>query len=156
MKKKQDEIKLNIKANINDAMLKDDREREEPKEIKKVPKVTKGQMEDIKEQDSEQESVQQIKKEAPPVIQVPQTPAADNEQVQAKLKNLTEKKQKLQAQLARMKDSKSMMDLKKESIPAKPSGGASKQKKDEFKLYHLIMISVLGLLVGAFLQLKIY
>lgn len=55
-----------------------------------------------------------------------------------------------------MKDSKSMMDLKKESIPAKPAGGAMKQKKDEFQLYHLIMIGVLGMLLGAFLQLKIY
>ena len=51
-------------------------------------------MEDIKEQDSEQDSVQHVKKEAP-VVQAPQVPSPENEQVQAKINNLTDKKQKL-------------------------------------------------------------
>ena len=48
-----------------------------------------------------------------------------------------------------MKDSKSVMDLKKDSMPGKTSTKA-KPKDGGFMLYHLIMIGVLGLLMGAY------
>lgn len=59
----------NLKGNIADAILKEDRQEEskEKADFKKVPKVTKGSMEDIKEQDSEQESVQ-VKRESAPSV----------------------------------------------------------------------------------------
>jgi hypothetical protein len=57
VKQKQSDIFNSVKGNVADKMLKDDRA-EETKETtqQRPPKINKGFMEDIKEQDSEQES----------------------------------------------------------------------------------------------------
>lgn len=56
-----------------------------------------------------------------------------------------------------MKDSKNVMDLKKDAIPgSKPSYTATKSKEGGFKLYHVIMMAVFGLLMGAYLQVTLF
>ena len=56
----------------------------------------------------------------------------------------------MDAQLERMKDSAKMMDLKNQSAPK--TAAVAKKKDPGFKLYHLILMSVFGLLLGAYLQ----
>jgi hypothetical protein len=52
-----------------------------------------------------------------------------------------------------MKDSKNVMDLKNHAMASSTSGGQTATTKEgAFKLYHLIMMAVLGLLLGAYLQ----
>lgn len=91
------EVMGTLKGGVADRMIKDDRQ-EEAKErfdSHKPPKINKGYMEDIKEQDSEQDSNRASMKKDSRVVPTP----ADGAQVQTKIKQLTEKKQKLQAQL---------------------------------------------------------
>lgn len=145
---KQQEVMGALKGGIADKMLERQEENKERFESHKPPKINKGYMEDIKEQDSEQESVRTAKKDSK-VVPAP----VDGSQVQTKIKQLTEKKQKLQAQLTQMKDSKNVMDLKNHAMAGSTMGGhASTTKEGTFKLYHLIIMAVLGLLLGAYLQ----
>jgi response regulator of citrate/malate metabolism len=92
---KMQEVMGALKGGVVDRMMKDERQ-EEAKErfdSHKPPKINKGYMEDIKEQDSEQESNRASVRKDSKVVPTP----VDGTQVQTKIKQLTEKKQKLQA-----------------------------------------------------------
>jgi len=53
-----------------------------------------------------------------------------------------------------MKDSKNVMDLKKQAISgSKSSGGGSKSKEGGYKTYHILFMAVLGLALGAHIQM---
>lgn len=98
--KKANDLYSNVKGAIADKMLQDSRQ-EEQKEAKS--RFTgKGQMEDIKEQDSELENASQHKN-TPAAVEV--KPALDTVNIQAKIKELTAKKAQLEGQLTRFKDS---------------------------------------------------
>ncbi len=93
VKARTSDIYSTMKGNVADKMLRDTREESKEKtEKQKAPGITKGYMEDIKEQDSEAES----NRNHP---QLKQDISQDSGQIQAKIKVLSEKKNKLQAQL---------------------------------------------------------
>jgi len=54
-----------------------------------------------------------------------------------------------------MKDSKHILDLKKSAVGSKSltSSGSSKAKEG-FKFYHLLIMAILGLILGAYLSLN--
>lgn len=96
----------------------------------------KPRMEDIKEQDSETENN-----------------AATGQQksnLQKKINEAVTKKYHLQTQLNRLKDSKTMLEMKNRAIgPTSSSGTQSKPQKSGFKMHHILAVSVLGLIAGA-------
>jgi len=55
-----------------------------------------------------------------------------------------------------MKDSKSVMDLAKQAMPSSSKPGtqsASKKQEGGFKLYHMLLMAVLGLIIGAYMSM---
>jgi hypothetical protein len=56
-----------------------------------------------------------------------------------------------------MKDSKNLNDLKNTAMAGNQSNsGASSKKEGSFKLYHLILMAVMGMMLGAYLQTTMF
>lgn len=54
-----------------------------------------------------------------------------------------------------MKDSNKILDLKKSAVGQKQlSGAGSAKSKEGFKFYHLLIVAILGLILGAYLSLN--
>lgn len=56
-----------------------------------------------------------------------------------------------------MKDSKNVLDLKHNAMSGtKANSGASTRSEGGFKLYHLLLTAVIGLMLGAYLQTTLF
>lgn len=71
--------------------------------------------------------------------------------IQRKISEAQTKKYTLTTQLNRLKDSKSVYDMKNKAVS---SGGNSSGHSSDggFKFYHLIIFMVLGLILGSYVQ----
>ena len=56
-----------------------------------------------------------------------------------------------------MKDSKNLMDLKKQTVSSgKANSSAASNLEGGFKMYHLLIAAVVGLMLGAYIQLRFF
>ena len=62
-------------------------------------------------------------------------------------------KYSLQQKLQRMKDSKNFQTMKSKAMGSKSSQGNS-EVSSGYGIHHLMMVAIIGMLVGAYLQLK--
>ena len=119
-------------------------------------------MEDIKEQDSDADiansGVYQSQKEVPKVakasVATPKQPT--NVNVSRKISEAQAKIYSLESQLSRLKNSKSVMDMKNEATGKPTAGADSTAQSGGFQLFHLIFAMVMGILIGAYLKAKVF
>ena len=129
------EITNAVTGQIKDKMLIDSRD-QKPEETKEKPEMQRfskpgvnkpnytggNRMEDIKEQDSEAEIANSGVYNASKVAKASVTAPKSNVNVQRKISESQAKIYSLESQLARLKNSKSVMDMKNEAT-GKPSSG---------------------------------
>ena len=72
--------------------------------------------------------------------------------IQQKIQEAQTKKYSLNSQLQRLKDSRSILEMKNSAVSSHSSGGSTPAAEGGFKLYHLIIVAILGLIVGSFAQ----
>ena len=172
---KDDEITSTMTGNIKDKMLIDSRD-QRPEETKEKPEIARfskpgsiksnytggNRMEDIKEQDSEAEVANSgifnaaVTKGVTAKASVAAPKQTSNVNVTRKISEAQAKIYSLESQLARLKNSKSVMDMKNEAT-GKPAGGSSSiAASGGFQLFHLIFVMVVGILIGAYLKAKVF
>jgi len=104
-------------------------------------------MEDIKEQDSEYENMTQMPNKN---ASKSETPGGNT--IQRQLSEAVTKKYILQTQLNRLKDSKNILDFKNQAMGGGKVASGGSSSKGGYKMHNLLAISVVGLMVGAYLQ----
>ena len=55
-----------------------------------------------------------------------------------------------------MKDSKNVMDLKNNAMATGLQGSPASAKEGGFKFFHLLLLAVLGIMLGAYVQLHVF
>lgn len=141
-------------------MIPDSRDSAKKEESKEKPDVAmkyanksgKGYMEDIKEQDSEQENAPTAQKASSSVAEPsPSQILNPGETIQRKISEAQTKKYSLQTQLQRMKDSKSVLDMKQQAMPKGRS--ATTKSASGYQMYHLLFVGVVAMILGAYVSL---
>lgn len=174
----QRELFTSFKGNVNDMMIDKTLEKKNQtpqavEESKEKPEPNMGRnkyppahqaklsMEEIKETKAENEDIQsqstqeQFKQNEPAAAtpaSAPKAPASQGPSMKKRLDDAQAKKMKLQTQLKRLEDNKGVLG-KKDSAVSGAAGYSGAETMDGFKMHHLIALSVLGLLVGAYAQI---
>jgi len=83
-------------------------------------------------------------------------PAEAQQSIQRKISEAQTKKYSLHQQLQRMRDSKNFIDMKNNAVGSKSSqSGSDLSSKSGYKLHHLMVVGVIGMLAGAYAQLYV-
>ena len=83
-------------------------------------------------------------------------PAEAQQSIQRKISEAQTKKYSLSQQLQRMRDSKNFIDMKNNAVGSKSSqSGSDLSSKSGYKLHHLMVVGVIGMLAGAYAQLYV-
>lgn len=103
-------------------------------------------MEDIKEQDSEAEAQHQPQSAVAKPIPKPVGP---EKTLSRKITEARTKAFSLKNEMKRLKGSKDVLTMKHQAMPRGGSGGSL--SSDGYKLYHLVIVAIIAMLIGAYI-----
>ena len=115
-------------------------------------KETKAENEDIQSQ-STQGHFNQNEQAAATPASAPKAPASQGPSMKKRLDDAQAKKMKLQTQLKRLEDNKGVLGKKNNAMNDGVGYSGAAETSDGFKMHHLIALSVLGLLIGAYAEI---
>jgi len=84
-----------------------------------------------------------------------EAPVVPDQNIKRKISEMQTKKYSLTTELKRMKDSKRIMDMGKDARPSSGSAGSdSESKEGGFKFYHILIMMVIGMALGAYVSMN--
>ena len=82
-------------------------------------------------------------------------PVVPDQNIKRKISEMQAKKYSLSTELKRMKDSKRIMDMGKDARPSSGNAGSdSESKEGGFKFYHILIMMVIGMALGAYVSMN--